>query len=199
MRPLAQCRQTADVAWRGVVSAGDGAMASANERLCAAARDGDSSEIVRLVAAGVDPNVDEGTTPLQWAAYYGQAGAITTLVAVGAHVDRGDSHAFTPLMFAASEGYGPAVAALLDAAADTQCRNIVGNTALHLSSMWGRGDVVRALVEAGADVDVRNGDGKQPVDVVGAPLACLLPLQYRVMLLSAALPCAGVQVQRQGR
>jgi uncharacterized protein len=157
-------------------------MSSADDELVGAAGRGDVAEIERLIAAGADPNVFEGTgycTPLQWAACNGRVPAIAALLKAGARVDGVDSGGITPLMLAAEKGRKAAIDALVAAGADVHHINVNGNTVLHLASRNGHLDAARVLLEAGARTDVRNKDGKRPIDVVRVPLAQSLRLRDR--------------------
>jgi hypothetical protein len=159
---------------------------SANERLRDAARDGDLAGIAAALLAGADPNAFEGTaawTPLLRAANKGHVAAIAALLAAGARVDGVNSNGTAPHMSAAWNGNIAAIDVLLAAGADVNHANVHGDTAVHLASMRGHADAARVLVEAGARADVRSNNGKQPVDVVRAPLARSMRLRVRVTML----------------
>jgi hypothetical protein len=158
-------RQRAGV-WRRVRR---GTMATAIEKLCRAAESGNVAEIERQIAAGADPNVNEGTgkwTPLQEAASSGHVAAIAALLKAGARVDGADSTGNTPLMLAAWKGHTAAIDALVAAGADSHRANKHGNTALQWASSFGELDAARVLLEAGARTDVCNRHGDRPIDVV---------------------------------
>jgi hypothetical protein len=181
-------------------------MSSANERLCAAAGRGDVAEIERLVAAGADPNVNEGTddwTPLQRAAETGHVAAMAALLAAGARVDGADTIGWTPLMWAAFSNCAAAADALVAAGTDVHRVDKDGNTALACASAFGRLDAARVLLEAGARTDVCRNDGKRPIDVVRALARSLARRGCAIASRRhpAPLPCAGLrqhprQVQR---
>ena len=73
------------MAQRGREASGKGAVME----LFAAARDGNVSEVRRLVAEGADVNVQgpEGLRPLHFAAQEGHVEVLTTLVQLGADVN----------------------------------------------------------------------------------------------------------------
>jgi hypothetical protein len=166
-------------------------MANVNNKLCRAAERGDDAEIERQIAAGADPNVNEGTgkwTPLQEAARKGHSAAISLLLKAGARVDGAHSSGNTPLMCAALYGRTAAVNALLAAGADVHGADIIGHTALHRALMWGNVDTSRVLLEAGARTDVRNSDDQQPIDVVRCA-ACPLGAAARSCLAATSSRC----------
>jgi ankyrin repeat protein len=161
-------------------------MSSANEELCDAATSDDVAEIERQIAAGADPNAFEGTangSPLQRAALKGHIAAIAALLKAGARVDGENAYGVTPLIVAAGYGHTAAIDALVAAGADVHRSRKDGDTALHWASRGGRLDAARVLLQAGARTDVRNNDGKRPIDMVRAPLACSLRLRDRVTSL----------------
>jgi ankyrin repeat protein len=146
-----------------------------NAALCLAARRGNLAEMERLIAAGADPNAFRGTvqvTPLQYAALYAHAAAISLLLTCGADVN-GASCGSTPLMDAACSGHVAAIDVMCAGGANVNCRDDDADTALHRASCNGRVAAAHALLRAGAFVNARNRDGDRPVDVVSA-LQCVL-------------------------
>jgi hypothetical protein len=188
----------------GCVSAGGGAMASANERLREAAYRGDVADIAAALLAGADPNAferDNDWTALQWAAYNGHVAAIAALLAAGARVDGADSNGRTPLMYAAIKGRTAAIAALLSAGADVN-RAEIGDyryTALHGTSTWGFLGAARVLLQAGARTDMRNKEGQRPIDKVrmhACSLGAAACSHRRCAAASHAQLCTGFRVDK---
>jgi len=149
-----------------------------DDKLCEASKRGIVWEMERLMAAGANPNVNEGKvgkTPLQLAARWGRGPAIAALLKAGAHVDGASSAGITALMSAALSGHSSLILALIAAGADGHRADEGGDTALHVASMNGNLDAARVLLESGAKADVRNKEGKRPIDVVrpaAKALAC---------------------------
>jgi ankyrin repeat protein len=146
----------------------------ANARLCKAAESGDVTAVQRLIAAGADPNANEGGTggtPLQWAARGGHLAAAAALLKAGARVNGAHSLGYTPILFASQFGHSAVIDALIAAGGDVHQVRKDGDTAVGIAAMYGHLDTVRLLLEAGAKADVRNNNGTLPVDVVRGPCA----------------------------
>ena len=138
----------------------------ADERLLAAARDGQVEVVRSLLREGADVNAarGDGLTALHLAAEGGHRAVADALVAAGAAVDAGTRIGrYTPLQVAAEGGHGAVVARLLEAGADPNARTTnSGVTALHLAAgaIDGR-SAVAALLDHGADPNAREGSAGQ--------------------------------------
>ncbi|MDE2882994.1 MAG: ankyrin repeat domain-containing protein [Acidobacteriota bacterium] len=140
--------------------------ASADERLLAAARDGQVEIVESLLAKGADVNAarGDGFTALHLAAEGGHRAVAQALVAAGAAVDAGTRiGGYTPLHVAARAGHGAVVLRLLDAGADPNARTTnSGVTALHLAAgATGGRSAVAALLDHGADPNAQEGSARQ--------------------------------------
>jgi len=108
---------------------------------------------------GVDPEDEEGKTPLHWAARYGRTDVAAWLVAHGAKVDALDGDRKTPLVYAVQNGH-PHMVALLSAANANLGMRFGGATYLHLGARaWNR-DVVRLLLGGGPNVLAQDSKGR---------------------------------------
>jgi len=140
-----------------------------DELLSAAAASGNTDDIVRLRAAGADPNAHVGTsvpTALQRSVRGGHVAATTSLLNAGAHVDGASSDGWTPLMYAARRGNCVMIALLLKHGANLHLCNVDGDTALHMASMHGGASAAEMLLAHGARPGERNKRSQRPVDVV---------------------------------
>jgi hypothetical protein len=101
-----------------------------------AAGDGDVATIKRMLAEGVDVNVQgpQGVQPLHEAAYHGHVDAVRVLVEVGAEVEASDAGGATPLHTAAYQGHLALVKTLvLELGADKEAATATGYRPLHLA------------------------------------------------------------------
>lgn len=132
--------------------------------LTAAAAAGDRPELVRLVAAGADPDeVDgRGWSPLIWAVRNGHFKLVPLLAGQGAAVDAraADDRGWPALMHAVAARELDAVRALLNAGADPNVAGNDGTTALMLAAGYGYFRTTRVLLERGADPALRNESGE---------------------------------------
>ncbi len=140
--------------------------ASADDRLLAAARDGQVEIVESLLAKGADVNAarGDGLTALHLAAEGGHQAMAEALVAAGAAVDAGTRiGGYTPLHIAARAGHGAVVLRLLEAGADPNARTTnSGVTALHLAAgATGGRSAVAALLDHGADPNAQEGSAGQ--------------------------------------
>ena len=138
----------------------------ADERLLAAARDGQVEVVTTLLREGADVNAarGDGLTALHLAAEGGHRAVADALVAAGAAVDAGTRIGrYTPLQVAAEGGHGAVALRLLEAGADPNAVTTnSGVTALHLAAgaIDGR-SAVAALLDHGADPNAREGSAGQ--------------------------------------
>jgi ankyrin repeat protein len=112
-----------------------------------AAAGGQVDEVIRLLAAGADPNAqdDNGWSPLHFAAQAVSAGATEALLAAGAQTMLTDSFGNTPLFRAvfASKGNGAVIQLLRSAGADPHTENTNGVTPLGLARTIGNYNVAQ--------------------------------------------------------
>ncbi|MEQ1603986.1 MAG: ankyrin repeat domain-containing protein [Pyrinomonadaceae bacterium] len=115
-------------------------------------------EIVKLLLdSGAKVNLDNGYSPIYWAAHTGHVGNIKLLLDAGAVVDeprRGNY--WTPLIAAARLDHVEAVKLLLDAGAQINRPAYDGLTALAYAAHAGKFETVKLLLERGADPNIKN-------------------------------------------
>ncbi|MCA9506483.1 MAG: ankyrin repeat domain-containing protein [Myxococcales bacterium] len=144
-----------------------------------AARRGDAETVMRLLAAGEDPDEPDffGNPPLYQAASKGHAEVVRLLAEAGADVDLGNRFGSTPLHAAAWAGHVDVIRALAAAGADLDARNLTGSarsqiavgasaalnretlrsaTPLVKAARAGQLEAVRVLVELGAALPARD-------------------------------------------
>jgi len=135
--------------------------------LMQASRDGDASEVQRLLESGTDPNQQRGGrgTALILAATHGHAKVVSLLIGAGADVNRSERTPKrdlmrTPLTAAARNGHPVVVETLLDHAAHIDAAPRGDATALMEAAKAGHEQIVTLLIERGADVNISiDGDG----------------------------------------
>ncbi|RYZ38951.1 MAG: ankyrin repeat domain-containing protein [Myxococcaceae bacterium] len=138
------------------------------QRLMAAACDGDCVTLRALLARGVDADAREpstGYSALHHAALHGRHEAAKLLIASGADVGARIRNAkSTPLDMAAAEGRVAVVKVLLAAGAPLgQPHGRFGWTALHAAAAHGHTKVVALLLGAGMDVETPGKHGALPL------------------------------------
>ena len=128
------------------------------QALLDAVRARNEQEVSRLLAARVDVNEADalGTTPLQWAARYGDAALVERLIEAGASPKAENVFGVTPMSEAALIGSEPVIRELLAAGVDADSPNPEGETALMLVVRTGQLDAAELLIEAGADVNAKE-------------------------------------------
>jgi ankyrin repeat protein len=128
------------------------------DALLDAVRAGNRQEAVRLIEAGADVNAADplGTTPLMWAARYGDAVVVDLLIRAGAKAAADNVFGVTPMAEAALIGSESVIRALLAAGVDPNSPNPEGETALMLVVRTGQIGAAELLIDAGADVNARE-------------------------------------------
>ena len=104
-----------------------------------------------------------GETPLHYAAEYGTAEVIETLIASGADVMALADYGKTQLHKAAWAGTPETIRALVAAGADIMALGNGGDTPLHNAAWGGKPETIKALIAAGADVMAQNASGDTPL------------------------------------
>jgi ankyrin repeat protein len=98
----------------------------------------------------------DGRTPLMFAALYGSASDLTTLLEQGADPNARSDAGLTALILAATDSAKTQL--LLAKGADVNVRSEDGRTALHIAAMGGDTATVKRLLDAGASVNFNGGD-----------------------------------------
>lgn len=126
-----------------------------NETLIAAAAQGDTSTVLRLLAAGADINSRDaaGRTAVMAATHGNQVETVRVLIAAGADINIQDKRLDNPFLYAGAEGLLEILRLTIAAGADTKLTNRFGGTALIPAAERGPVEVVAELLNH-TDVDV---------------------------------------------
>ena len=121
-----------------------------------ACRKGNLERVRQLIQEGQDVNRDDsvGSTPLIWAAAYGQDQVVQELIRAGADVNGKDKNKHTALHRASWSGHSSVIKTLAEAGANLNVQDEWGMTPLMWAAYWGYANVVVELIRAGADVSV---------------------------------------------
>jgi ankyrin repeat protein len=111
--------------------------------------------------ASVDQRRPDGSTPLQWAVYSGDAAEVRRLLDAGADVSLANNYGATPMGLAAEVADTEILKLLLEAGANADSPNLAGQTALMAVARSGNVDAAKLLLEHGATVDAREEWGGQ--------------------------------------
>jgi ankyrin repeat protein len=103
----------------------------------------------------------DGSTPLQWAVYNGDAAEVRRLLRAGADPKIANNYGATAMGLAAEVGNADIIAVLLEAGADPDSPDPDGMTALLAVARTGNVRAAQLLVSAGATVDARERFGGQ--------------------------------------
>jgi ankyrin repeat protein len=103
----------------------------------------------------------DGSTPLQWAAYRGNAVEVKRLLAAGANVAQTNAYGVTALQLAAQTGNAEVIRPLLAAGADVDSPTSEGQTALMSVARTGNLDAARLLIGHGAAINAVERFGGQ--------------------------------------
>ena len=124
-------------------------------------REGELSEVQRLLSLGVNPNAADisGWTVLMWAAIRGNSEVAKVLLNGGANLNAVSNDGWTALMFAAWEGHAEVAELLLSSGANLNAVSNDGWTALIRAAQRGHAEVVKMLLSAGADVNAKDEKG----------------------------------------
>ncbi|MEJ0099508.1 MAG: ankyrin repeat domain-containing protein [Pseudomonadota bacterium] len=108
-----------------------------------------------FAADKVDGAAADGTTPLHWAVFNGDAAKVDALIKAHADVNARNRFGSTPLYEAALAGNTGIIRKLLKAKADPNAASEGGMTALMIVARTPNLEAVQALIDAGADVNAR--------------------------------------------
>ena len=119
------------------------------------------------IGSGAPPKADvnhrntDGSTPLQWAVYEGNAKEVRRLLDAGADVSLANDYGATAMSLAAEVGDAAILKLLLEAGANADSPNADGQTALMAVARTGNVDAARLLLDHGATLDAREKFGGQ--------------------------------------
>jgi ankyrin repeat protein len=115
-------------------------------------------------ASADEPRKPDGSTPLMWATFEGDAEEAARLLKEGADVKATNSYGVNALHLAADTANTELIRLLLKAGADPESPNADGETALHVVARSGDVDAAKLLLKAGANVDaVEQFGGQTPL------------------------------------
>ena len=134
-------------------------------------------------ASAADP---DGTTPLHWAVYNGDAAQVEALIKSHADVNARNRFGSTPLYEAALAGNTAIIRKLLKAGANPDVANEGGMTALMIVARTPNAEAAAALVKAGANVNTREPTRGQTALILAA--AQSQPEVVRVLIKGGADP-----------
>ena len=132
--------------------------------------------LVERDPSSLDARTPEGFSPLHLAAFFGGAGAVKVLLAVGASADADSDNQLKvrPLHSAAAARDVAAVRALLEAGADPNVRQQGGFTPLLAAAHADDPALVQLLLDHGADPSQAADDGRDPASMAGPKTKALL-------------------------
>jgi len=137
---------------------GKAAAAVAVALLCAAAGTAAASAATAKADA---PRKPDGSTPLMWATFEGDAAEVVRLLKEGADVKATNNYGANAMQLAADTSNTELIRLLLKAGADPESPNADGETALHLVARSGNVEAAKLLLKAGAKVNARERFGEQ--------------------------------------
>jgi ankyrin len=113
-----------------------------------------------FTAAAYGQSQADGSTPLHWAAYRGDAKACEELIRKGANVNAANDLGVTPLWIASQNGDVPIVRALLQAGANPNAALLAGETPVMVAARAGKPEVVELLLAKRANPNARGARGQ---------------------------------------
>lgn len=128
---------------------------SADALLVDAAKSGDRSTALALIAAHADVNAPEvdGTTPLHWAVHRDDVELVQRLIKAGARAEAKNNYGVTALAEAAVVGDTKVIKLLVEAGANVNSTNGDGQTALMVLSRTSNVEAAEFLLAHGAQVN----------------------------------------------
>jgi cytohesin len=129
---------------------------------------GDQAEAVRIVAAGIDPNVRRTLalqlTALHRAAEQGLGDVVRALVAKGAKLDiEAQFFRGTPLVVALANGHEDVARFLVVSGANAAIVDSAGYTPLHVAAGSSSTEILELLIAKRANVNARSKIGRTPL------------------------------------
>lgn len=133
-----------------------------NQRLVAAAANGNTPRVIELLQKGADANARgaRGRTPVMAAAYGNHIETVEALIERGADVNLRDNLLNNPFLYAGAEGLLDILKLAVQAGADPKLTNRFGGTALIPAAERGHVEVVKyLLMKTNIDVNHVNNLG----------------------------------------
>jgi uncharacterized protein len=116
---------------------------------------------LRAGAPPTDATSADGSTPLLWAAYQGDASRVAALLKAGADIRATNNFGASPMGEAARRGDTEVLRLLLKAGADRESPNAEGQTVLMAVARTGNIEAAKLLLQYGARIDAREKWGGQ--------------------------------------
>ena len=117
-------------------------------------------------SANYNVRLEDGLTPLHFAAKNGYDGYISFLISRGADIKVKNSAGSTPLHEAIRAGHLGAARLLINAGSDVNTRDAKGNTSMHLiMPLQTREEGMRLLLEKGANPNTKDNFGDAPIHI----------------------------------
>lgn len=120
-----------------------------------------AGKAAQAASENVEQRGPDGSTPLEWAAYKGDAAEVKRLLAAGAQVSEANDYGAMPMQLAATTGNVAVMKLLLDAGADVESPNEDGQTALMEVARTGNVEAAELLLKHGARVNAVEQFGGQ--------------------------------------
>lgn len=127
-----------------------------------AASSGDDTQLLLLLADGVDVNTTDefGKTALMWAALNGHTETMKILIKKGADVNVHSNSGETALLHAIHNGHTEAVQVLIEEGAEINAGTDLGTTPLMRAAANGKIKIINLLLKHGADVNAKMDSGQ---------------------------------------
>lgn len=136
------------------------------KKLLESARNGDTEDVLELINTGAPFTTDWlGASPLHYAAQYGHADTVETLLRSGIAKDARTKIDRTPLHVASQEGHLEAVNVLVNYGCDVDAKDMLKMTPLHWAVQRDHRNIMEVLLNHGADVNIANKFNKTPIDI----------------------------------
>ena len=161
--------------------------------LGAAAADGKTKDVWKLVESGADIEERGGpgnSTPLLLAISGGHPDVAAQLLYLGAKASARDIDGSTPMQCAAFRGFDALVQLLLDQGAEPSEKDNFGMTPLHLAMHADQRAVVVLLLQHGADMWAKTLDGNTPKDLATGNLQLEIAAIPGMTRLHLAFQCS---------
>jgi len=137
-----------------------------------AAQSGSLRTMRVLLDRGISLEPTEGITPLQQAAFHGDAQMCSYLLSWGARINGTDANGVTPLMLACAAGHLRVVRMLLESGADPALCDAGGDSAVfYLAFDDCDENLLHSIIEYGADVDARSPTRNNMTVLIAAVIA----------------------------